>query len=82
MTREKVNYINSLLKEIIRLEELCSFMDAQIKKYEFNPPTRMSGFYLCFNSEYKETFREVEVKIIHDALKTRLKGLMDELDAL
>lgn len=82
MTQEKLYEINCLSNEIKRLKELCQTMDSHIAKYNYEPPTRMSGFDLSYQSEYKITLNEAEVKLVCDMFKIRLKELCDEFEKM
>lgn len=58
-------------------------MESKIAKYDFEPPTRMSGFYLYYNSSgRKANLNEAEVKIICNALRVRLGDLAEKFEAL
>lgn len=82
MTREQLYEATQLLKEIDRTKELIQFMVSKIAKYNFEPPTRMSGFDLYYNSELKTVLNEAEIKLIYKALKTRLEELLNEFQSL
>ena len=82
MTRDQLFEANQLSKEIDRTKELIQFMESKIAKYSFEPPTRMSGFDLCYNSELKAVLNEAEIKFICKALRTRFGELSEEFKSL
>lgn len=82
MTQEQLCKANNLSEEIERLKDLCVFIESQVTKYNFEPPTRDSGFCLHYQSKYTQRLNEAEVEIICDVLKNRLKELYDDFALL
>lgn len=82
MTRDKLFEANRLSEEIDRTNDTIRYLEAKISGYSFEPPTRSSGLVLSCNSEVKAFFNEAEVKLICEALKTRLEELSKEFESL
>ena len=82
MTKDQLFEANQLSQEIDKTKELIQFMESKIAQYNFEPPTRMSGFDLCYDSALKSVLNEAEVKLICKALRTRLGELSEEFKSL
>lgn len=82
MTQEKLNEANSLSKEIDKLKGLCQFMNGVIAKYNFKPPTRISGFYLYYDNRCEYTLNEEDAECVYNAFKARIKELTDKFDSI
>lgn len=79
MTQEKLAEINTLVREINILEELCRFMSSEIEKYDSEPTTKMTSFDLYYNAKHKMNLNEEEVKLIYDIFNARLERYTREL---
>lgn len=82
MTKDLLFEANQLSKEIDKTKELIQFLESKIAQYRFEPPTRMSGFSLYYDSNHHSVLNEVEVKLICKALRTRLGELSEEFKLL
>ena len=82
MTRDQLFKANELSKQIDNTKKLIQFMESKIAKYNFEPPTRISGFDLCYRGELDTQLNEAEIKVICRALRTRLEELTKEFKSL
>lgn len=82
MTRDQLFEANQLSKEIDRTKELIQFLESKIAKYSFEPPTRMSGFSLYYDSNHHSILNEAEIKLICTSLREKLGELTEEFKSL
>ena len=54
-------------------------MDSEIEKYEFDPPTRMTGFDLVFSGDHKKNLNEEEVELVRNIFKSEIEKITKEL---